>query len=302
MQASSGILTIPSTAAPFTVSVNTLSFQPDVVIFHTTNALPAQLNANAVFSVIGFGAGDGTNQFACGVASEDNVSTSDTTRFVFNNICISAQDPNGGSFFFAAELQSLNADGFTLNVTVNNGVEHLVGWTALEGVDVAIIQDELVDDAATYTNTSLGFQPTALIMASAFTGSPNSPQNAAHFSFGYTDGTNQWFNAFVDENNDSPSISMNEMGSDAILKMIDSGASGYFIECDLEEFLSNGFTLNVTEKVGFTNNREFGIIALGGVPALVGQGAIPTTIGTTFHDTDFDVEWSLLSGTRGTVA
>jgi hypothetical protein len=130
--AKAGALNQPTSTG--TQAITGLDFTPKVVILMSVgNTTQAGSQAQARFS---FGAGDGTNMGRSWIGGEDAVNPSQTAKGHSTSVILSAVatvNATGGSNTAAAEctLDSLDADGFTLDWTVADATAREVLWLAL---------------------------------------------------------------------------------------------------------------------------------------------------------------------------
>jgi hypothetical protein len=117
-----------------TQSITGLGFAPTAVfLFHSQAAATGfSLHAPA-----GWGGGDGTKQFAAW-CREESGDVRTTSRGANNRVIIFARDATGPALAGAtvlqdASLQSLDADGFTLNWQTADGTQRHFGWIAFQG-------------------------------------------------------------------------------------------------------------------------------------------------------------------------
>ena len=95
-------------------SVTGVGFQPDVVIFLPTNLTADGVGSDAYLNIGAAVSSSARKTFSS--TSEDGQATTDTSRESYD-LCISQNNPGSSSSDYLADFVSLDADGFTINIT-----------------------------------------------------------------------------------------------------------------------------------------------------------------------------------------
>lgn len=255
-----GDVGIDTTDVGGTVSVTGIGFQPKLLIIIGNRMNNTDNVDDDIY--VGIGAAAGASQeFACSWYSKNNSATSDTKRAMINDGCILILDSDG-SIHAECNLDSMDSDGFTLNVvTMDSDLTFryiALGGGALQ--DVYVGTDSTGTTTADIVNTDCGFQPSNLILISSFPTSWGSSANDIYGSLGMALGSDQYSTAFFAEHNQSTSDACRKHSDDAILTLLDNSA--VVGSADLDSFDASGFTLNVSDA--FPSDMDFGIIAFKG--------------------------------------
>jgi hypothetical protein len=170
-----------------TQAITGCGFQPDAVIIAATDSTSLG-SINTGGAAIAVGAADNAEQY-CAWAKRSGTDHWHSSRYDNNRVitwAIDASGPGnaGAGLLATASLQSLDADGFTLNFNTQDGVARYFHWIAIGNADVGRI---------VYPSTNATFfQPTTVEPRGLFTyGDSQTTQNTwvfgASFGIGVAD-------------------------------------------------------------------------------------------------------------------
>lgn len=155
-----GSFTIP--AAVGSVSVTGLGFQPDALLTFATSQPGFSFFDNGLLHI---GATDGTNQWTGGLHWPDLPAGGTTTSSVWKDDRLMALSFNS-VLTFEVEITSLDVDGFTVNTLTAAGGDQKICYLAFRGA-YKVGTAQVPGATGLQSITGLGFQPTAVWMASA---------------------------------------------------------------------------------------------------------------------------------------
>ena len=254
---------------PQTVT-HTLGQTPKALILWTAGKTNETLSAG---DLQGFGASDGTETYAVGTSSRDNVSTSTTSRRMAEKAITLIQ---GGEVLVAeADLASQTASNFVLNWTTNDTQPIVVHYLAIGGPQVTakVAMWTSPTSAGNKAVTGIGFRPETVLhfyAGAAFTATPPSSTYNGIFGVGAMDKNGgQWAVQAADWDDNNPSLASRGQQTDAAIYMYADGASAAVTkEASFVSMDTDGFTVDFK-----TANSNAGLIcslALAGVKATAG--------------------------------
>lgn len=226
-------------------SVTGVGFQPKVVIFLPTDNTADGVSAHAH---IGFGAAiSSSSRWAVTANDEDAQGTTDSSKEQTAALCILHDTPGTSNPDYEADFVSLDADGFTINITNEPASAKRVGYLALGGSDLTNV--DVGNFAASNTTgdqavTGIGFQPDALLFVNInVTAVPGSAADAV-ISTGFAiSSTERGLTAIASDHNLATSDTSRLQRTDAcIISTIGSGAIAG--EADFVSMDADGFTIN----------------------------------------------------------
>lgn len=256
-------------------SVSGVGFQPKIVIF-----LPTDDTANGVLVDTHFGMGVGissSERWAFTANDEDAQGTSDSHQESSNALCIVHNDPGEATADYEADFVSLDADGFTINITTAPGTAKRVGYLALGGSDLTnVAAGGFNGDNALGTQavTGVGFQPDAVIFASIGRGAAVTNGTAFTPSVGLAvSPTQRGCTAGASQSGQATSDTARQQRTDACILIIQ--APGAIIgEADFSSFDADGFTIDWSDA---NNSFVFYLCLKGGQYAV---GDVTSQTGT----------------------
>jgi hypothetical protein len=244
-----GTLSTPAATGSQTYSFSSaLAAAPKAIIFWTANATSAY--TAGIANGVGFVGGTtaSTDQRAAGLASDDNVATTNTGRG-FKATAIAVPNSAGGAYVLDASLTAWTTTGFTLNWAVTPGSGRIVHYLALGGSDLTnakVGQFAANTGAGNQAVGSVGFQPDCVLLltightAAATTGTAQLGLGAAmsttqRWATFVTAGDAQTMTANVD--------AMQAQRTDSLVTTLSISATQNSL-ADFVSFDTDGFTIN----------------------------------------------------------
>lgn len=256
-------------------SVTGVGFTPAALLFQVTK-LTADGSAVDMCRGIGM-AVSSTERWAMAANSLDAQANSNTDRRHDDSKCILLTNSSGAAQI-AADLTSMDSDGFTLSVTAD-GTAYLVTYFAIGAVDadVAVVQAPAATGNASYTTP--GFQPDCLIAFTiAFATAPPSTTTASNFSIGWaTSATAEQSITGAASNAAATSDANAERDTGNIVNVNNAAGSTTVTQANLVSFDATGYTINWTVV---TARAYVGFLALKGGRYASGSDAQKTSAGT----------------------
>ena len=298
--------------APGDKIVNTVGFQPDVVLHaHAGDTFTGAINTSTVHSAFGLGVMDAAgNQWAVAQHTVDRttVGNTDTQRTQRASDDGSAAPYSAFRAIDAAlaitkdgRFKTMDAAGFTMTFGTANANAGQAISLALKGVTVKVMS--FLKPAASgggppYTvdqPIALGFQPAAVLFASDMTDSQTAAQTNNRFGLGAADGISEGSFAFSDGDAQATAIvngvdrtsksfvKFNKTQTTATPPTIDA-------EADMYSFDTNGYTLRWTIYSPDTAPVGTQILSLAFAPVNV-TAVTMTSMGATRYDRGVLTEW-----------
>jgi hypothetical protein len=282
IRASVGTSTSPTSTG--TKAVTGVGFQPKVVL--PFGAYLTSSTASAIASIT-LGAGvSGSNRAAIAVASNSGVTTSATHRRHDNAKVIT--DCYLGSTTHAADLSSMDSDGYTLNTNPANPVsEFIFNHICLGGADLEV---SLTQHQMNGTNAAQSFAhglsgaPTGVLFFSTLDGTvPPNTQTGIIASIGAWAGSNQ-FGAAICASNGATTTATSRMLATNAVSMVPFAGVNY------RSMAVSSVTATVVNVIypitTSTTQNYFWMLAIRGAKCQVGQfdcngSTSPLTINTT---------------------
>lgn len=243
-----------------------VGFQPKVVLFWGTYET-ADTDDFGASGSRWFGIGLSSTSRAAIGKSQGATSTTGTS----NTKCITAV--TAGLTLFAADLVSLDSDGFTVNWTTAPPAAFILNYMALGGADLTnVFLKEVTAPAATgnQASTGVGFQPDSLLMFSAGL-TTAATVNTSHAIMSKGFGTSSSARGTV------ANTDITRIESTAKVLTVYSSGSTKSVEADIVSLDSDGFTLNFTTT---TSGAFVWVLCLKGGQYAVGADTQKTSTGT----------------------
>ena len=281
-----GVIGKKNTAGTGAVSYTGIGFKPTTVIFYWTEQIATGFTANGVGTSSGMGFATASSQYAAVTGMADNTGTSLNGRRKSASNAIIFQTVTSAPVLLAqANLQSMDADGFTLNWNVNGDTNaYRIYYIAIGGDTQASVGNFNLNNAVgAQSVTGTGFQPDLLMFIHAANGAVDTDLANAEFGVGFAQGAsarNALVYAGASAINTGIAPVWQQLTNRAILFLdptVNSPtATG---QADFTSMDANGFTVNVTTASGGAG-WNVGYLALRG--ARVGTGAFnqPTVTGS----------------------
>lgn len=268
-----GNLTQPGSTG--TQAITGVGFQPKAVLFfiqpNTTDGSSANLQ-------VGFGAAtSSTARGAISGWSQDNQGTSSTLRATITTGCLYLRD--GGTNVAAADMDSLDSDGFTLDWTVTDATGRKVGFIALGGDDLtnaSVLNFNLNNTTGNQSVTGAGFQPDCVIFLQALVSSASTFEASLLMGLGFAvSSTERSAFGISSENGQGTSDTDKRLVSDECISLPWNG--GVLQEADFVSMDSDGFTINLSSTNG---TRRCVALCLKGGQYAIGTDTQKTSTGT----------------------
>lgn len=246
-----GSFAFPTVTGNF--SVTGLTFQPKLVRFWG-NARTADGSATHNQSFFG-AAVSSSSRFAIATDDEDGVTTSNNARRHSNAACILIiAGGNGLTTWSVADFVAFTSDGFTVNVTTEVNVAHIVNYEAYGGADltnVAIKEFTTPGSVTSVGYTGVGFEPDAMMLYSAFhTTAPVSTANSLRGSIGLASSPSaQAVVSFTAVDAQGAADTAHAQATDSVLLNADVSGTPPD-QAALTSFDADGFTLNYSASAG----------------------------------------------------
>ena len=257
-------------------AITGVGFQPKLVIFLSNN----QNAAGLVDSYdIGLGAAvSSSSRFAGSAYIQDALNTTVDLSVWGRGACIYLY--RSVSDYAIADLVTMGADGFTVNVTVAPPATRKILYLALGGDDVTNVKLGYVDvntSTGAQAITGLGFQPDALIFSGFLRGTTeNSPAGDTSHTIGVATASAQRASCFFGRNGvPLPVERRAQSASKCILQCNSTQVSSAVSLTTLD---ADGFTLNVDTAPSST--FRVGYIAIEGINVAVGSFLQPDATGS----------------------
>lgn len=258
-------------------SVTGIGFQPKAIIFYASNI-------TAIGSLAGLSASYGvalssSDRFAAGYSSLDNQAASNSDLRLDNTKCVTLVNTTP-AIIFDADFVSMDADGFTINITTTDASARIISYIAFGGSDLTNVDLNYFQSSAgigSQAVTGVGFQPDALILLPSL--NTAAPPVMAGAAFGLNIG-------FATPNNQGQSNSVIGSGANpqtgyrrqTTTLSVNNGTSiGTIVnEGAVTSFDSDGYTINWTVAA----QRFVCILALKGGTYKVGTITQPAVTGS----------------------
>lgn len=280
-----GTFTAPTVNGSTSV-VNGLGFTPKVVIFWTTGQTATGISASSN-AMLAFGAASSSSdQGWCGFAADHSPTTMNTGKSQRDDSCIGLLTTGTPTADARATMTTLGTTSFTITWTDAPTAAILVHWMALGGSDITNVKvgkTTIPTAGAPPFNsdtTTVGFQPTSLILFGCRQGSAalNATSVHAQFHIGATDGTTQWGQAIVDPDNVGTSTSASTYSASQIVRAFeDTTTVTIDMQATFSSFLANGFRLSVTNTPATADVNVFYIAFNAASAVAVGNETKPTS-------------------------
>lgn len=256
-------------------AVTGLGFQPSAVILATNKSNTTTGRDSAANARFSLGVMTAAAQWAI-----DTMGTQISPSPVFGAAVTDAAFIRTGStstYSIKAARSSLDADGFSINVNPAAGAVVALGYIALSGVSAAAGTFNQRTSTGTQAVTGVGFQPKAVLFASA--GSATSgPQAQTRPSYGVATATAQSGFANTLTDGSGPLVAGREMSETVALLQVSGTGSTRLAAAAVTTLDADGFSLNWT-TADATARQQFYL-------ALADAAATPPTLAGSITVTD----------------
>lgn len=256
-------------------AVTGAGFQPKLVIFFAGQKADAQGESNDVRFMYG-AAVSSTKRWALAGSGGWGSGNSDARNGWQADRCIIGVNTFAATVDFEADMVTLDADGFTINVTTASATSYRIFYMAFGGSDIsADVGTFTISATGSKAITGVGFQPT-LIGLGVASASADGYGNFTEGSIGWaTASSNRYALSWAAQNNVADTNSVKSQISTGVLQEIWITP----VVEDLADFTSmdaDGFTINVSSNV---NSPVVGYIAMRGASFKLGAFNEPTSTG-----------------------
>ena len=254
LSAQAGTFTMPD-SVDGTVDVNTVGFEPDVVLSATTGL--SAFDASDDTWMIGHGVALNTSpvqQYAVGFWSQDAWASGYTSGHITDDYGVVSVDWDGTLTGWGGEFGSFDADGFSVTQRLGAGANY-VGFLALAFASAVGFSAGIIDSPTSTGNQSItdpGFTPQAVYVGltqmqainTAYSGS----DQAGAKGIAVFDDDDEYCNSIADENGSATSDTQSLSDDTAINFPQDDGLSGFV--ASFVSFDANGWTWNFSAVMG----------------------------------------------------
>lgn len=222
-------------------AITGVGFQPDCLFnIGSLNSTAPPGGRSIIFHDIGFG-----------TSSSNRANTSWKSGFGGNEVAESMQSTStfirssNVTLFYAADLVSLDSDGFTVNWSTANGTARYQFALCLKGGRYKVGSFNQPTGTGAQAITGLGFKPTGIYFQSFDNVSSSSILTQNRISMGATSGSGARFSWWEGDQNGA-SLSVNNMNLDRtnVIKMLTEGTPTLNSAADITSLDNDGFTVN----------------------------------------------------------
>ena len=285
----SGTFNVSTGTVGTTWSVTGLGFTPKVILFYwngrtATGTVSAASHQQGVgYAVSTSDRGNVTSQSLNGNTNmgADSMVSDDSCIKVLVNTLTSPPGLAG-----AADLQSMDADGFTLKVTTQFSAGILVGYLALGGSDVTNVASQTVTGPATATTqnvTGYGFQPDVVFFFVCSNNAVNTSSTSSRFGFGVATAATQYILSGSSFDNVGTSVTCTYCRAGECIAEAVNNAT--IAQASCTGFGSDGFSLSWS-KVG-SSGSVVRALAIKGPSFFAGDFMTSTTVNAQIPETGF---------------
>ena len=262
-----------------TQAITGVGFQPKAVIF-----LPTGATANGAAEDLLYGIGVATaadNRWSVFGSSEGGQSTTDTSKGNKTDHCAYVAVPGSSSVNWSFDLDSMDADGFTIDITDAPSSAERCGFIAIGGADLLEVYAGYfagTDSTGTQAITGVGFKPDAILFASPSIAALDSDWAGLCFSVGFTSGVGEDAATGIASEDGETIVSdaaRRQTTSSCVFLISNSGSIS--AEAHLDSFNADGFTIDWTNATGDEEYTFF--LALRGGQYKVGSLNTQTDLG-----------------------
>jgi hypothetical protein len=274
--AKAGNFTIATSGSP--QAFTPLSFQPDLVIFLGAR-IGSPLGTGGSTAHFHLGAATGASEEAglCIFSLDNNAAGGNVGQQQLSTASVMVSTSGTATEDLRADLASMDASGWTLNVTNLPSAALIPGYLALKGDGFKVGVETQKTSTGTKETTGIGFTPAGLLVFGCNAASSASYDNTQmRLSIGASDGTNEggiWIqDVEIDNSQNAQSTYTSKVLRHA------TADSTTDAEADLSAFGSGSFTLNWT-TVASATAREFIYVAFEADAAVAARPKTLTSLG-----------------------
>lgn len=254
-----GILT--SITGTGTQSVTGVGFEPRGIMF-AGSGVSGAMPATRLDALMNYGFADGTNEKSSACFAEDAVNPSNTTRVSRGSYAYcSYNNTGGGSKGILFMLDSMDSDGFTIDIMTNNdGVAQHILWIAFDGTEVLVDEVTLQNAGGNFSFNTATFRPKTGIFNAM--GHPVDGSNIADIrqSIGFVDDSGNTYSAGIWDDDNVVATSSQQRNSNTEVYQSISGVATMDAAATFVSWDSNGFTLNQSNPEPIATNEMIFLI------------------------------------------
>lgn len=242
-----------SISATGSKSVTGVGFQPKLVIVWCQGA------AGSVYHSFGMAASS-TAEWCVSASSMDGQGAAVTASAGRNDATIYMRD--GSTTYTLADFTSMDADGFTLNVSTSSGAQSF-SYLCIGGSDLTNVKvgSTLVPaSGATHAVTGVGFQADLYLFSMEGQLDWNATGTNASYGIGAMTATAQGAGWSYSNNTSDPTVTTHYQRDDSVALLATGSPPTQFLRWSKSSIGSDGFTLSL-DDLG-TASAEFGYAAL----------------------------------------
>lgn len=177
-----------------TKSITGVGFEPDSVLFgHTISTV--KNSASLANTFFGLGASDGSNDCSVFCSTDSNGATSRK----LSSSTYSLSTVAGNIVTHEASVDSLDADGFTLDTDTTNGSAYYHGYIAIRGASVGIVQHDSPASTGEQSIGGMTVDPEVIIHCTAGTTGEDAHETECISSVNFQTATNTMGAAHYDD-------------------------------------------------------------------------------------------------------
>lgn len=261
-----------------------MGFRPKLILFFVNQRTS---DGDTGHYGIGWGVGASSTSRISISGMAQSTGTSNADRRIDNSKAINFMDYSQ-TVLLAADLVSLDDDGFTLNFTTTDGSGRIISYLAFDDADITnvnILEKTSPTTAISQDYTGMGFQADALIcMTIAENVAAPDSHNKIQWSigFGIGDLTQRVVGNQI-QDGQATANTKTSLKTDKIVSVPDAGGASLLLEGALTAIGSDGFTINWTTVPSAADTRRFWIIGLktvSGKAFKIGTVVQPTSTGS----------------------
>lgn len=266
-----------------TQAVTGVGFTPKALIFFTAGSAAASGTwtgtTGNIHQTVGFTTG-AAESYSTAVSMEDNESVSDTKRRIAAK-AITLLSAESTATQAEADLDSFDADGFTLDWTANGDTDLddiVIMFIAIGGDDVSAkaITWDSPSSTGNKAVTGVGFEPEVVLHSATNLTTVPETDNDATFGFGAMDASGGEWALSVRSAESGTSITDRTQQTDHCIALLDDSDGTILEEADFVSMDSDGFTVDFTAVAGGQLDVAHISLCLSGLSATVGNFAKST--------------------------
>ncbi len=274
-----------------TQEITGIGFTPKALILFSAQTVSTEDTiAVDLEQCIGFS--DGTTEKCIWTGSEDGVGTSDADRIGVSAKILNIRNINSGTsgaLLAECDLDSFDADGFTLDWTTNNATAFHIKFIAIGGDNITGVDvGSFVGKTSTGTQnvpTSLNTADFVMLLAPNLV-SEDSLTTGNAITIGMaTSGTDEGLTSVTSQNGVTTTDTSRYQRINNIITSRSTGNGAVADEASFDGFTSSGFDLDWTTASGTA--RTYYFITIKGGQWEVGNDTTKTTTGTQAYTTAF---------------